>query len=284
MQIGEYYFSKIQTLTFILLVMGTIIGLVLVQRQQNIKTRAAISESFKIYQNLDSPQLIAYQGTYPTKTLNLIIESTGFENQPAAPVAAKVTVPVVPKNSNLASCTFYRNGAGAKFRNSAWPGVISEVAGKVGVPASALAGILRIESPDRFSAPDNEFVTNDYDGHSSGVAYGLMQFVPSTFKSVFDSNRSEMQNSFGKTAVQTTLEPQKYPAPQDNILRITSIRDSLTAAAFKMRSDARMPPPYNRQAISNILSAYFGSNCSYEGGGSDYCTDLLRGINECGGI
>lgn len=284
MKIGNYYFNKKQIIFFIILSIGLIASVYLVLNRQIFKSRASVSNrAFTITQDTNPEQPAECTGdSCKTETLNIIIKPN-LQGEPNSIVAAQVIQASKPRITNLASCTFYRNGAGANFNNSAMPALISDIAGRVGIPASALAGILRIESPEPFSSSNNDYVTNDYDAHSSGIAHGLMQFVPSTFESVFNDNRSEMQNSFGKTAVQTNIESQKYPAPQDNILRITSIKDSLTATAFKIRADAGSSPPYNRQAVSNILSSYFGSNCSYEGG-ADYCTDMLRGMNECGGL
>lgn len=307
MNIGNYYISKRQIIVFIILFLGLTASVYLVLNRQIFKSRAnLVSNSFLITQDTEPPQPAECSGnTCITETLNIVIRpnlQANLQGEPQNPIPAQVTLPapptptpspsptptptpsVAPSNTNLATCAFYRQGVGQTFQNSAMPALITQIAGKVGVPASALAGILRIESPEPFSSFNNTYVINDYDAHSSGIAYGLMQFVPPTFNSVFNSNRTEMQSSFGKTAVQTTIEPQKYPAPQDNILRITSIKDSLTAAAFKIRADAGSSPPYNRQAVSNILSAYFGSHCGYEGGGADYCSDMLRGMSECGGI
>lgn len=284
MNIENNSINKKQILIMVILLVGLIVGMYLVSNRQILKSRAfMVSSLFTIIQDTNPQKDAICDGDSCTsETLDIVIKPNLSED-PKGPIRAKVTVPKQNSNS-IASCTFYRNGVGNMFRNTVMPDIIHDIAGKVGVPASALAGILRIESPDPFNSPNNEYVTNDYDAHSSGVAYGLMQFVPATFESVFNRNRLEMQSLFGKTAVQTRIESQKYPAPEDNILHITSIKDSLTATAFKIREDARSKPPYDRQAVSNILSAYFGSHCGYEGSGSDYCTDMLKSMENCGGI
>ncbi len=116
MEVGGYYFSKVQSLSLVLLIMGTVIGLVLVQRQQTIKTRAAMSDSYRIYENYENrePQLVTFQGTYPIKTFDVTIESTGFENRPRSPIEAKVTLPAPKVQPKVGSSVGYY----IPFRNS----------------------------------------------------------------------------------------------------------------------------------------------------------------------
>jgi N-acetylmuramoyl-L-alanine amidase len=202
-----------------------------------------------------------------------------------------------PVNSNVLAattsddaCTFYRSGDqtttqadGRQFKVQEWPNLISDVASKVGVPAAALAGILRVECGDCFSTSNPEYVTNDYDNHHNGLpAVGVMQFTIPTFQSTFDLNKEDIQAKFGKTAIDTS-----YLTPQNQMkgasaFRIYSIKDSVIAAAYKIKKDAGSSPPYDRAAIERIVKAYF-TQCTYTQGGKtfNYCDDLEKSINGC---
>lgn len=212
----------------------------------------------------------------------MMISQRGIKmNSLLPPYSVGFAEPLPPGGGDITSCTFYRSGVGEKFRIAQWPALISEVAYKVGVPAAILAGILRVECPDCFLTINPEYITNDYDAHSNGFAYGLMQFYPPTFENTFNSNRSQMESLFGKTSVRTQIDPQNSMAPA-NVLRIYSIKDSLIAAAFKVRIDAGGSPPYTRSNIDNIVNAYF-TKCEYTEGGNtyNYCDELWRSYSEC---
>ncbi|MDO8498594.1 MAG: N-acetylmuramoyl-L-alanine amidase [bacterium] len=195
-----------------------------------------------------------------------------------------ISPPPPGSGGQIASCTFYRSGdsvSGLNFRIAEWPALIEEVASKVGVPPAVLAGILRIECPDCFYSNNPDYIKNDYDAHTNGLVYGVMQFYPPTFQNVFNTNQPEMQSLFGKTIVTTNIDPQSSMAP-NNVLRIYSIRDSLIAAAFKVRADAGGTPPYTQTNIDNIVKAYF-TTCTYtQGGGTySYCNDLWQSYSQC---
>lgn len=202
---------------------------------------------------------------------------------------------------NIASCTFYRGGdptPGLKFGNTEMPATITEISGKVGVPASIVAGIMRVESPQAISTTDSSYVTNDYDSKfsidSSGnpVAYGVMQFTPGTFINTYGLNSGDLQTTFGKTdircdTIQRTcaIDPQASQAPTD-LFRIYSIRDSITAAAYKVKRDKQAfngADPWNEDAVNAIAANYYGClrypSCS--SGPNSYGGDLWKSYSEC---
>lgn len=192
--------------------------------------------------------------------------------------------PTPPTTEDIALCKFYRSDnipPGLQFRTSGWPALIQEVADKVGVPSSVIAAMLRIESASSFYSDNPAYITNDYDAQTNGFAYGAMQFYPPTFEGIFNTYSSEMASMFGKTSVRITVDPQSNMAP-DNVLRIYSIRDSIIAAAFKIRADAGTNPPYDQATIEKIIKGYF-TQCTYLSGGKtySYCDDVWKSYSEC---
>ncbi len=180
---------------------------------------------------------------------------------------------------DIASCTFYRGSdhpTGATFQNPALPSLISDIAGQVGVPSAILAGIMRVETPSTFTDPaGSNYVTNDYDSHSSGVAYGVMQFTPGTFIDTFNNNQAEMQSLFGKNLARATIDPQSSMGPA-NVLRIYSIRDSIIAAAFKVRTDKQIingDGPWDQTTVKKLASFYYYGDPSASG---DYVISGVR--------
>lgn len=191
----------------------------------------------------------------------------------------------ITPSSNVSSCTFYRSSdtpSGLQFKISKWSALINEVAAKVGVPPAVLAGILRIECANCFNTSNPEYITNDYDARSSGIAYGVMQFYPPTFEGVFNKHEGPMQELFGKTAVSINTAVGQGAMEPDNILRIYSIKDSLIAAAFKIKDDAGIGSPWDRSAIERVVTAYF-TQCPYTSNGKtyNYCDDLWQSVSSC---
>ncbi len=191
---------------------------------------------------------------------------------------------------SISSCTFYRGGdtiSGVKFGNPEMAQFVESVSAKVGVPPAIVAGIMRVESGSKLALGDVSYFTADYDNTSSGVAYGLMQFVPSTFTGVFNNNSAEMNSLFGKTQVRSVIDPRTSVYP-NNYLRIYSIKDSIIATAFKVKADkqsANGNGPWDKAAIDGIVSAYYG--CLRYGPGDctsgpySYGDDVWRSYSEC---
>lgn len=207
------------------------------------------------------------------------------------PPAPAAPLPSSPPGGggDIASCTFYRydqSPAGLKFRIPEWPALINEIATKVGVPAAVIASILRVESGGSFYTTDSSYITNDYDAHTNGLVYGVMQFFPATFEGIFNRHQSELKELFGKTSVTTEIVPQDRMAPAD-VFRIYSIRDQIIAAAYKIKDDAGVPPPYDREAIIRIIIAYFdpaGGKCTYTSGDGktyNYCDAVWDSYAGC---
>ncbi|MBI4079175.1 MAG: N-acetylmuramoyl-L-alanine amidase [Candidatus Levybacteria bacterium] len=203
--------------------------------------------------------------------------------------------PTTGVGGDIASCTFYRGGdktEGYKFRIPEWPALINEVSSKVGVPASIVAGILRVESATNFYTNDPTYIGNDYDDHFSTddngnpVAYGAMQLTPGTFKATFDANRAEMQSFFGKTEASNKFGVSSLAEVEpNNLLRIYSVRDSVIAAAFKVKIDKKSingDKPWDEAAVREIARSYYGACGYYQNGRlNNYCDDLWKSYSGC---
>lgn len=188
----------------------------------------------------------------------------------------------------IQECTFYRGGdriPGVKMGNPELANVINDIANRVGVPPAIVAGILRVETSGAFATTDMSYLANDYDAHSSGVAYGAMQFVPSTFTGIYEKYKEDLRTLFGKTDVRTSIDPQGAMAPE-NVFRIYSIKDSITAAALKVKSDKESfngSGPWDQAAVNHILNRYYGclKYPSCTNGPHDYGEDVWRSYSNC---
>ncbi|MBI2031601.1 MAG: hypothetical protein HYT08_03200 [Candidatus Levybacteria bacterium] len=166
-------------------------------------------------------------------------------------------------SGDISSCVFYRGGSSTvevMFGNPQMAAVVADISNRVGVPPAVVAGIMRVESEGAFTRTDPAYLENDYDAVSSGVAYGIMQFTPGTFAGVFTRNAVEMKTLFDKDGVKTTIDPPNNMAPA-NILRIYSIRDSITAAAFKVKNDKQSingDGPWDQTTVYEIARRYYG--------------------------
>lgn len=193
----------------------------------------------------------------------------------------------------IASCTFYRGGDGAKkeedaglrFRIAEWPALINEVASKVGVPSSVIAGLLRVECPTCFYSQDPSYIRNDYDDHFSEVggvpvAYGATQFTPQTFKFTFERNKTELQEKFSKTSYSLDINPTDRANLNNPVLRMYSIRDSIIASALKARADSG--GVFDEAGVKKAVKAYYGG-CEYDQGGKEwnYCEDVWKSVSQC---
>ncbi|OGE43910.1 hypothetical protein A3B45_02675 [Candidatus Daviesbacteria bacterium RIFCSPLOWO2_01_FULL_39_12] len=201
-----------------------------------------------------------------------------------------------PIAGDISQCIFYRGGdmiQGIRFNNPALPTLITNISNKVGVPPAMVAGIMRVETPSAIlDSPTSDYVANDYDAHCSidpntgqVVACGVMQFTPNTFSAVFQRNQSELQTLFGKTDATTNIDPQDAMAP-DNVFRIYSIEDSITAAAYKVREDKQTingDGPWDQTTVYEIARRYYGAleYSGWDGSTQNYGADLWRSYSEC---
>ena len=179
-------------------------------------------------------------------------------------------------------CTYYGRSGGLKPVEKV-SSLVNEVANKVGVPSSVLLGIIRIETPAGFTYSDPSFFNNDFDATVSFAgAVGFMQFLPSTFNGVYYSNQDELKTLFGKESVSTSLDQ----SSDTSVLRITSIKDSIIAAAFKVRADKAAgfgsDSPWDEGAVKLVARRYQGA-CLYNDGRTegDYCEDLWKSVSGC---
>ncbi len=196
-------------------------------------------------------------------------------------------------SSDINSCTFYRGGVfipGVKFGNPSLANLINDISSKVGVPPQIISAIMRVETGDRMALTDTSYLDNDYDAHSSGVAYGIMQFTPGTFSDTFNRNSSSLSQLFSKTSVKTLIDPQDRMASSD-VFRIYSIKDSITAAAYKVKGDKQSinsDGPWDEQTIKVIAARYYGTNADgttnyrgYDGSTQNYGEDLWKSWQDC---
>ncbi|MBI2596673.1 CHAP domain-containing protein [Candidatus Daviesbacteria bacterium] len=207
---------------------------------------------------------------------------------PGAPTGEAAPIPgsdsALP-SGNLAQCSFAGVSGDLKVGNPTLADMVSDISAKVGVPGSVVMGILRIESSDKFVNKDPNYLTNDYDATpSTAGAIGIAQFMPDTFKGVFLNNKDDISKKFQKAAVITTREPAVSPPPNDDLMRITSVRDSIIMAAYKIKDDknarAGSAAGWDEKAVRAVAKAYYGA-CSYEGASGDYCKDLTQSLNNC---
>lgn len=208
---------------------------------------------------------------------------------------------------DISACTFYRGGDkvdGLQIANPLLSNLIIEVSTKVGVPAAIVASIMRVETASAITST-SDYLTNDYDAHCSlpsgysqtlenctnfGIAFGVMQFTPNTFNGTFNNNKEELKTLFGKTESTTTLATQNNMDPA-NILRIYSIRDSITAAAFKIKADKQSingDGPWDENTIKEIAKRYYGTNRDgttnypgWDGSVQNYGEDLWKSYSQC---
>ncbi len=199
---------------------------------------------------------------------------------------------------DISTCSFYRGGSASvmvKFGNPQMAALVSEISNKIGVPAAVVAGIMRVESEAAFTRTDPTYLESDYDDSSSGVAYGIMQFTPSTFTGIFNNNSSEMNSLFGKTQVRSVIDPRTNVYP-NNYLRIYSIRDSIIATAFMVKNNKRDlngDGPWDKNTVSGIAGIYYSgrADCTRYGdlnqpnncrvGPYDYGEDVWNSYINC---
>ncbi len=200
-------------------------------------------------------------------------------------------------SSDITQCTLYRGGdptPGLTFGNPQMATTIQDISTTVEVPASIIAAIMRVETNQAVSTTEVTYLQNDFDNHSSKddngniVAIGVMQFTPETFTSTFASNKADLEKLFGKTDV--VSNPQLTTAP-NNSSRIFSIKDSIIAAAFKVKADKQSingDGPWDEQTIRKIAEYYYGKNKDgttnypgYNGSIQNYGDDLWKSYQSC---
>lgn len=203
------------------------------------------------------------------------------------------------RGGDIYSCTFYRKANTPSeiqltFGTKEMASLISDVSAKVGVPAAVIGGIMAVESSQGITQTNVEFVTNDYaattskDENGNPVAIGIMQFTPRTFRGVHMANINQLQTLFGKgNEMRDSVDPQDSAIAKDtSLFRIYSIKDSITAAAFKAKAD-KGAGPWNKEAIMRVAEAYYGC-LRYKDGGADcnngpynYGEDLWKSFENC---
>lgn len=214
----------------------------------------------------------------------------GLEYSTESSFTTEVGKPPAETGANITSCTFYRSGdgiPGLKIGNPQMAALITDVATKVGIPPAMLAGVMRVESAQALNSKDPTFISNDYDPHPSGgsVAFGTMQFTPGTFISTFDQNRVVMASLFNKTGVSTKIVGQNDMEPA-SLLRIYSVKDSIIAAAFKIKKDKENfngSGPWNEAAANAVATRYYGCLLypSCNTGPNSYGGDLWKSYSSC---
>ncbi len=195
-------------------------------------------------------------------------------------------------SSDISTCYFYRGGdtvPAAKISNPQLSSFVADVAIKTSVPSSIIAGVMRVESGDRLSNSDEAYFNKGYDYHTSGVAYGIMQFTPDTFSYVFSSNKEILNTVFGKDSVETGLTGNGVSGV--NVFRIYSIKDSIIAAALKIKADKKSingDGPWDEATIRKIAERYYGTNADgttnypgNDGSIQNYGSDVWKSYSGC---
>lgn len=223
--------------------------------------------------------------------LNSAVTAFGLEYITESSFTTNIGNPPADAGADISACTFYRGGdgvSGAKIGNPEMAAFISEVAAKVGVPPAILAGILRVESSQAITTADRSYLSNDYDKHNSPVgATGAMQFMPSTFADVFQTNRTQLASLFNKTSVREAVDPPESAIAKDQrVLRIYSVKDSIIAAAFKVKNDSG-GKPWSLETIRTVIGKYYGNGCykypNCSSGPYDYADDVWKSYTNCAG-
>lgn len=294
MKIGAYYFSKIQTITLILLIIGLFTGLVLVQRQQVFKSRAAILDKpFEIIQNATPQEAAACEGkSCTTKTLNIIIKPVILENIPKSPIVAQV-VPPPPKASALAQCLFIRSGDGPgnpkNIKSNRLIGYLQEASNLSGIPPVVLAAFIRVEHGSTLDENDATSWENNCPVNSSSGAIGVMQIMP---KGTVGHDSGAVANGarlLGKSYNQLTYGD--YCNARSNII--------MGAGFILKKLSYSFPPAYpetygdgsgwdpawtnNSRVIEKMVYTYYGCILynSCVSGPYSYASDVWTSIQNC---
>ena len=209
----------------------------------------------------------------------------GITGTPIAPTTEAPAISPTQGIANLAQCSYYGASGTLKTGNPTLAELVSDISSKVGIPGSLLMGILRIESIPGFTSKDPNYLANDYDGTvSSKDAVGIAQFEPDTFAGIFNKYKTELAKIFGKTGFIKYKTDPVVPSPNDSIMRITSIKDSIIMAAYKIRDDKNAgvgsAAAWDENAARLVARRYYGA-CSYEGASGRYCEDLAKSFINC---
>lgn len=201
------------------------------------------------------------------------------------PSGEAAPVPPTSGAANLAQCSFSGASGNLKVGNPTLADIVSDVSTKVGVPGPVVMGILRIESVPSFTSKDPNYLASDHDAtQSSAGAVGIAQFLPGTFEGIFRANRQDIFQKFQKDKVSAAIEAAVIPPPNDNTMRITSVRDSIIMAAYKTKNDKDFAVGnaalWDEQAAKAVARAYYGG-CLYEGAKGNYCDDLAQSFSNC---
>ena len=206
--------------------------------------------------------------------------------------SASQTATTTATSTDIAQCSFYFNGKPTKIGSSGISSLISDAANKAGIPPAVLAGIVERESQSAIASTDQSYITNDFDNHNNygcdlsnpnTCAFGVAQFQPPTFSSIFDAHKDELAN-LGKTSVDTTPISQSDYTPGSSVFRIVSVKDSILAAAFAIKdyhagvtSDSSL---WDDNTILAVGEKYYTGNTK-SGCPDNYCDDLISDYKAC---
>lgn len=218
------------------------------------------------------------------------VAKSASEQTDSNPVFTKVigqTQNTNPGNGDISSCQFYRgnfNPPGGKYQSPTLIGYFEEASKLSGVPASVLAAITRIETPNLTSLTDQTLSSYTCSESPDG-ALGPMQIVspasPKMNPAAVCTDCIDVGAKFlGKTRDQLTRED--YCGLRSGII---------LGAGFvlkKMQLSYGLPNPTwdpswttSEDAIANKLAHdYYGGSLEY-GGGYSYGTDLWNSVSQC---
>lgn len=209
-----------------------------------------------------------------------------YEQEVSSSTPTSVSIPVSgagpTSTASISQCSFYGLSGETKVGNDQLVKLVVKISDRVGIPSSILAGITRIEWQQGFANKNEQYIEDDYEAViSSAGAIGIAQFIPTTFEEVFRLNQKELAEKFNKHSQINYIQPQQKPPSNDTILRITSIKDSLLAAAFKIRMTKRDSiNPWTSNEVKLVAERYHGA-CPYPGTSKSYCEDLAKSFDNC---
>ncbi len=198
---------------------------------------------------------------------------------------------------DLAACKFPGPGGESLQGTPSLASRVNAIATKVGIPASVLMGVIRIERSDIFVTADEKYFDADYDARpndgSPQVAYGVAQFTPQTFQAVFNIYKDDINSNFysdnPKSQAVTTIQSQQSQTPSDSSFRITSVENSLIAAAYNILrikvQTSGSESPWDQAAVAKVAQGYQGA-CAYQSNAGpaaagNYCQDLAASVVAC---
>ncbi len=246
------------------------------------------------------------------KILSLVVSPTK-ENFWAVNNAGGSITSVTGLGGDIFACTFTRAGVSAPYKSSILSSMVSQAAGKTGVPSGVLASVARHENPEfTTNADDNhDGVKNDYYYYvnpEGARAVGLTQLSTGVTGSIdhCENTYNAAKNAAAALGKQIrdksyycvdeleervkrfcntnrTDLSKNYYAPDkadDGYINLCKISDNLTASAELLKGKAGSSNINwaDETTVKNLVKGYYGA-CSY--GSGDYCAEVWNDYQKC---